>query len=260
MNNAIIENLNKLQLYGFVTALREQSESVAYHDLSFEERLAFLVEQELLRKTNARILRRLKTAQLKQSATIEQIDFKPTRGIKKHYLLDLANGNWVREHHNLIITGATGVGKSFIACALGDRFCKIGFTVRYVKTCAFIRELLIAKDNGSFNRFSASIKGVDVLILDEWMRDPITAAQAREIFDILDDRYMLASCLFVSQIPVSDWYKNFADSTLAEAILDRVVHNSLRLDLLGESMRKAVSLSVNNTSSDIKGGNVASLR
>jgi len=241
MIESTIEKLESLQLYGFVSALREQFESVTYQDLPFEDRLSFLVEQEYLRKKNLKISRRLKLAQLRQPATIEQIEFKPSRGLNKSYILDLANGNWVREHHNLIITGATGVGKSFIACALGDRLCKSGFSVRYVKTASFIQELITARHDGSFKRLNAATKGVDVLILDEWMRDLLPIVETREIFDLLDDRFRIASCIFVAQIPVVDWYKNIADPTLSEAILDRVVYDSLRLEITGDSMRKGTS-------------------
>jgi DNA replication protein DnaC len=241
MREAIIEKLTGLQLHGFISALREQSEVPIHQDLPFEDRLALLVEQEYLRRNNLKIGRMLKSAQLRQSATIEQIEFKPSRGLNKSYILDLAGGNWVREHHNLIVTGATGVGKSFIACALGERLCRSGFTVRYVKTAAFIQELMVARQDGSFKRLNAATKGVDVLILDEWMRDLLPVAETREIFDLLDDRFRIASCIFVAQIPVADWYKNIADPTLAEAILDRVVYDSLRLEITGESMRKDTS-------------------
>ena len=241
MSIQIVEKLTSLQLYGFISALNEQLQSTAYNELSFQERLALLVEQEVLRRKSVTVSRKLKSAALRQQATIEQIEFKAARGIKKAYILELAEGNWVREHHNLIITGATGVGKSFMACAIGDRFCKIGFNVKYVKAPAFINELLVARSDGSFKKTLKSLKNVDVLVLDEWIRDPLTHLQAREIFDLLDDRYRIASCVFVSQIPVSDWYKNISDPTLAEAILDRVIHDSLRLEIKGESMRKCTS-------------------
>lgn len=242
MNEQLCEQLRNLHLVGFIHAIQEQSESLQhYQELTFEERLGFLVQKECMRRDNKRLIGRLKSARLKQSATIDQIDFSIARGLQKKKFLELAQLEWVQQHHNLTIIGPTGVGKSFLACTLGDKACKNGLAVRYFKTSALISALLSAKADGSFPRLSANLAKVDLLIIDEWLREPLSEANAREILDLLDDRYRKSSTIFATQFPVADWYQLIKEPTLAEAILDRVVHDSLRLELKGESMRKLTS-------------------
>lgn len=241
MNQQLTEQLRSLRLVGFIQGLQEQQESASYRDLPFEERLAFLAQKECLRRDNGRLVRRLRLAQLKQAATLEQVDYSVSRGLNKKKFLELAQLAWVSTHHNLLILGPTGVGKSFLASVLGDQACKQGFTVRYFKTSTLVSELLAAKADGSFPKFSAALARTNLLIIDEWLRDPLSESHARELLDLLDDRFRASSTLFATQFPVAEWYKLIKEPTLAEAILDRVVHDSHRIELKGESMRKLTS-------------------
>ena len=242
MNEQVREHLRMLRLPGFIQALDEQLGNTRYQDLSFEERLTFLVQKEFQRRDNQRLSRRLKLAKLKQAATIDQIDFAVQRGMHKKKFLELAQLEWLTKHHNLMIVGPTGVGKTFVASALGNHACMQGYTVRYAKTSTLVAELLGAKADGSYLKLSSTLARTDLLIVDEWLREPLSESHAREILDLLDDRFRKASTLFATQYPVAEWYRLIKDPTLAEAILDRVMHDSLRIELKGESMRKITSL------------------
>lgn len=241
MNEQVREQLRTLRLPGFIQALEEQQGSAHYADLSFEERLAFLVHKEYLRRDTQKLHRRLKNARLKQAATLDQVDFTVQRGLLKKKFLELSELQWVVKHHNLIIVGPTGVGKTFLASALGHHACVQGYTARYIKTSALVAELLGAKADGSYERLTSALARTDLLIIDEWLREPLSESHAREILDLLDDRFRKSSTLFATQLPVADWYRLIKDPTLAEAILDRVMHDSLRIELKGESMRKITS-------------------
>ena len=236
-----IEQLKDLKLHGLLDAWCEQHEQPTYHDLSFDERFALLVEREYIRRQNQRLKRRLKQAQLFMGATLSEVDFQVARGLKKAQFLDWAQGQWLTQHLNLIMVGPTGVGKTFLACTLADHLCKHGQSVRYFKTANLIAELKFAKADGSFPKFRKQLAAFDLLIFDEWLRDPLPPNDARELLDLLDDRFRQASCLFASQFPIKDWHQKIQDSTLADAILDRIVHDSLKLNLKGESMRKLTS-------------------
>jgi DNA replication protein DnaC len=236
-----IEQLKNLKLNGLLEAWAEQQAQPTYQDLAFDERFALLVEREYIRRQNQRLQRRLKQAQLFIGASLADIDFAVPRGLKKTQFLEWAQGQWLTKHLNLIILGPTGVGKTFLACTLADHLCKQGHTVRYLKTAELISQLQLAKADGSFPQFRKQLASFNLVILDEWLRDELNSNQARELLDFLDDRYRSASCLFVSQFPIHDWHQKIQDPTLADAILDRIVHDSLRLPLKGESMRKLTS-------------------
>jgi len=236
-----IEQLKHLKLNGLLEAWSEQQAQPTYQDLAFDERFALLVEREYIRRQNQRLQRRLKQAQLFIGASLADIDFAVPRGLKKTQFLEWAQGQWLTKHLNLIILGSTGVGKTFLACTLADHLCKQGHTVRYLKTAELISQLQLAKVDGSFPQFRKQLASFNLVILDEWLRDELNPNQARELLDFLDDRYRRASCLFVSQFPIHDWHPKIQDPTLADAILDRIVHDSLRLPLKGESMRKLTS-------------------
>lgn len=253
-----IEKLKLLRLGTFAKALREQLESSTYLGLPFEERLSYLIEQEFAARENRRLARILREAQLKQRCAVEDVDFDTARNLKRSQYMELAQCIWIRKKHNLIITGPTGVGKSFIASALADKACKLDLRARYTKTSTLARELLIAREDGSYPRLIARFARTHLLIIDEWLRDPLSQEQARELLDLLDERFRNASTVFISQLPVSDWHQHIGDPTLADAILDRVVHDAHRIKLNGESMRKRTAdLSIANATSS---GNCASLR
>jgi DNA replication protein DnaC len=245
-----IEKLKAMRFSGFARALREQLESPQYHGLSFEERMSFLVDREFLDRENRTHARILREARLPQQATIEQIDFDARRDLKRSQLMDLAQCTWVVNNHNLVITGPTGVGKSFIASALADKACRLKMTARYFKTTALARELLLAQADGSYPKLVAKLARTHLLILEEWLRDPLSQEHAREILDLLDDRFRKRSTIFVSQLPVADWHQHILDPTLADAILDRIVHDAHRISLSGESMRKRTTTLQNHPSSE----------
>jgi len=236
-----LEQLKDMNITGFLDAWQEQQAQPTYHNLSFNERLALLVEREYLRRQQQRQQRRLKQAKLFIGAAIADVDFEVPRGLKKTQFLEWAQGHWLVDHLNLVLVGPTGTGKTFLSCVLADHLCKQGHTVRYIKTAELVMELKLAKADGSFPRLRKRLAGFELVILDEWLRDPLPKADAREILDFLDDRYRRSSCLFATQFPVNQWHQQIQEPTLADAILDRIVHDSLRLSLKGESMRKLTS-------------------
>ncbi len=236
-----IEQLKDLKLWGLLDAWQEQQSLTTFHDLSFDERLGLLVEREYLRRQNQRLQRRLSQAHLPIHASLELVDFEVPRGLRKVQFLELAQGQWVQNRFSLILLGPTGVGKSFLACVLADHLCKQGHSVRYIKTADLLLKLRLARADGSFLKLRRQLALYALLVLDEWLRDPLSIVEAREILDLLDDRFRKKSCIFVTQVPVTQWHPQIQDPTLADAILDRIVHDSLRLSLKGESMRKLTS-------------------
>jgi DNA replication protein DnaC len=237
-HQSLLNGLDRLRLSAFRTALEEQLANPQYDPLPFEERLTLLVDRECQQRDQNRIQRRLKQANFLQSAFLEEIDFSPGRGIKRSQLLQLADGSWLRKALNLIILGPTGAGKTYIACALGRAAIAQQATVRYFRMPRFFQELRVAQMDGSWLRLVRSLAKTDLLIFDDWLRDPLSLTETQQLLDILDDRYNRSSTLMVSQYPVGDWHLRFQDPTLADAILDRLVHNAHRIELVGESQRK----------------------
>lgn len=241
MNPATVEQLQLLRLSGMLEAWQQQQTTPTYHDLGFDERFALLVEREYLRRQQQRLQRRLKQAQLTLSATVSEIDFTVSRGLAKSKFLELAQGHWVQEHLHLILVGPTGVGKTFLSSVLAYQCAQQGLTVRYFRCSDLILELKLAKADGSWRKLHQQLAAFDLLLLDDWLRDPLASAEARDLLDLLDERYRTASCLFATQLPVNQWHQHIHDPTLADALLDRVVHDALRIVLKGESMRKLTS-------------------
>ena len=237
----MIEQLQQMKLTGLLEAWREQQAMPTYHDLSFDERLALMVEREYIRRQNQRMQRRLKQARLPVHATLDAVDFDVPRGLKKIQFLEFAQGHWLQEKLSLILLGPTGVGKSFLASVLANHLCKQGHTVRYIKTADLVLELKLTKADGSYPKLRKQLAAYDLLVLDEWLRDPLSLFEAREILDVLDERFRKASCVFTTQIPIEQWHPQIQDPTLADAILDRIVHDSMKVSLRGESMRKLTS-------------------
>lgn len=241
MNPSTIEQLKALRLVGMLEAWSEQQTSSTYHDLSFDERLALVVEREHLRRAQQRLQRRIKQAQLTTTASLNDIDFNVARGLSKSKFLELAQGQWLHQHLQLVMVGPTGVGKTFLASVLADSFCQQGHSVRYFRTADLLLELKLAKADGSFPKWKRQLATFNLLILDDWLRDPLSQEQARNLLDLLDERYRKAACLFATQLPITQWHQQIQDPTLADAMLDRIVHDALRLSLKGESMRKLTS-------------------
>ena len=234
----LLDKLHQLRLPAFREGLREQMGNPQYVELAFEERLALLVEKECLRRQNRSLQRRLKQAVFPVPAVMADVDLSPARGLDRSQVLDLAQGNWVEAKRNLLILGPTGSGKTYLACALGEAICIAGYTVRYQRTSRLLASLVQARKEGDYTDLLRDLARMDLLILDDWMRDALDVEQARELLEVLDDRFNRSGTMVAGQVPVDEWYRRIPDPTLAEAILDRLIHNAYRLELTGESQRK----------------------
>ena len=233
-----LEKLQALNLTGMVRALQEQLQTPECERLSFEERLGLLVDREATERENRKLAIRLGKARLRQQAVIEDVDFRHPRGLDRSLLLSLASCQWVRQRQNCLITGPTGVGKTYLACALAHKACREGVGAHYSRVSRLLEELRIARADGSYARRLATLGRLDLLVLDDWGLAPLTDEGRRDLLEILDDRYDRRSTLVASQLPVEKWHDALGDPTLADAILDRLVHNAHRIALHGESMRK----------------------
>jgi DNA replication protein DnaC len=236
-----MEKLAQMKLTGLLEGIREQIDNQGFSELSFEERFGLLVDKEFVLRENRRLTRRLQESRLKIQAEIENIDFQASRGLDKSFFLELAACSWIHNHHNLIITGPTGVGKTYLACALAHKACREGYRSIYYHFPKLLTDLAMSKAEGTYHKLAFTLAKRDLLIIDDWLRDPLTAEQARYILDLFDDRFRNSSTLLSSQFPVSSWHERFKDPTLADAIMDRIVHDSYRLKLKGDSMRKTTS-------------------
>jgi DNA replication protein DnaC len=233
-----LTKLEALRLFGMARALNDQLQLPDCASLSFEERLGLLVDREATDRENQRLAARLKRARLRQSAAPEDVDFRHPRGLDHAQFLALCSGDWIKSRDNLLITGPTGVGKTYLACALAQKACREGYTVRYARTERLLSALTVARADGSYSRELAALARLELLVLDDWGLAPLSDAQRRDLLEILDDRYDRRSTLVASQLPVANWHQALGDPTLADAILDRLVHNAHRIPLQGESLRK----------------------
>jgi len=206
--------------------------------LSFDERFGLLVDCEYTERENRRLKTRLKRARLRQAATVEDIDYRHPRGLDKSLMLSLASCDWVRQHHNVIITGPTGAGKSYLACALGNKACREGYRVLYFRIARLFQDLAIAKADGRYDKLLHALARCQLLVLDDWGTAPLTDEQRRDLFEVMEDRYDRGSTLIAAQLPLKHWHEIIGDPTLADAILDRLIHNAYTVTLKGESMRK----------------------
>ncbi len=241
LTQPLLDKLVQLRLPAFRAALEEQLHNPQYADLPFEDRLGLLIDRECMHRANNRLTRCLKAARLPLPATLEDLDLSPSRGLDRRLVLQLAEGEWVHQHLNILIFGATGVGKTFLACALAHAACRHNFHARYERTSRLLHQITLAHADGSYPQLLDSLARVQLLILDDWLRDPLTRPQSQELLEILDDRYDRSSTLVATQVPVAEWHARFPDPTIADAILDRLVHNAYRLVLKGESRRKTDS-------------------
>jgi len=233
-----LEKLTAMRFHGMAAALQEQLEMNDLDDLSFEERLGLLIDREAALRDTRKLTTRLRKAKLRQNATIEDIDFRYPRGLDKSLVIRLADCQWIREHHNLIVTGPTGVGKSYLACAFAQKACREGYTAMYFRMSKLFEDLSIAKGDGRYLKLLTAFSKTNLLVLDDYGLARLNQEQRHDLLEILEDRNGLKSTLVTSQLPLEHWHEQIGDPTLADAILDRLVHNAHKIQLKGESMRK----------------------
>lgn len=241
LHHPTLEKLQTLRLSGMLKALREQQQMPDIAQLGFEERLGLLVDRELTERQNSRLQSRLRQARLKHQAAFEDIDYRAPRGLDRALLNQLGSAQWVQQGLNLILCGPTGVGKTWIACALAHKACREGFSALYLRLPRLLEDLALAHGDGRYSKLMASLAKTDLIILDDWGLAKFTAPQRRDLLELLDDRHGSRSTIVTSQLPVEHWHELIGEPTLADAILDRLVHNAYRITLKGESMRKRKS-------------------
>jgi len=238
LTHPTLERLHTMRLTGMARALEEQLEMADIESLSFEERLGLLVDREATERADRQLKTRLRQAKLRLSATIEDLDLRHPRGLDKRQILSLAGCDWIREHHNLLLTGPTGVGKTYLACALAQKACREGFTVRYLRLPQLFRDLEVAHVDGRYGKLLTRYAKTDLLALDDWGLSVLAERERRDFYEILEDRTGRRSTLVASQLPVGKWHQVVGDPTLADAVLDRLVSSAYKIALKGESMRR----------------------
>ena len=241
MINQTVEKLYQMRLDTLAAAFKEQLEQPSLGNLSFEERFAMIVDREWTSRENRKLSRRLKAARLRLKATVEDIDYRHPRDLDKSVMRSLITCQWIKGHQNVIITGPTGIGKSYISEALADKACRDGFTALDYRATLLLKELEISRGDGSYLKFLDRMAKIDLLIIDDWVMDPLTDTERRDFLEIMEGRHGFKSTVITSQYPVAKWHERIGEPTTADAILDRIIHNAHRITLKGESMRKTRS-------------------
>lgn len=234
-----IDKLIAMRLRGMAEAFRQQQESADMQRLSFEERLGLLIDRQWNWRENRALERRLRNGRLQGPACIEDIDYRTSRGLDRQLVRSLTQESaWVREHQSLFLLGPTGIGKTWLARAFAQKACRDGYTALFLKAAELFRNLATARADGSHTKLLYQLGRVDLLIVDDWAMAPLTEAERRDFLEICDTRYQACSMMLTSQLPVASWHAQIGDPTIADSILDRLVHNAHRIELKGESMRR----------------------
>jgi DNA replication protein DnaC len=238
LNQPTIERLHAMKLNGMADAFRQQLETPDSNQLSFEERFGLLVDRQWDWKQNRALTRRLQLAKFKERGVIEDIDYQHPRGLDRKLVRTLATSDWVRQHHNILFIGPTGIGKTWLACALAQKACRDGFFALHKRMPELFRDLAVARADGSIGQLLLKFSRIDVLVLDDFAMAPLKDSERRDVLEICDDRYQRRSTILTSQMPIAHWHEQIGDPSIADSIMDRLVHNSYRIELNGESMRK----------------------
>jgi DNA replication protein DnaC len=239
LKQPMMEKLQALKLQGMMEAFEQQEQDDATRELGFLDRMALLIDRQWAWRQNQVLTRRLQASRLKGAACVENIDYRAERGLNRSVIRALAqDSTWVKNHEHIFVLGPTGVGKSYVASALAQKACRDGYKVHYTRTSALFRDLNLARADGSLRQVLKRLSRIDVLVVDDWAMTPMSEAERRDFWEIAEDRYQTRSMILTSQLPVSRWHEQIGDPTLADAILDRLVHNAHRIEMRGESMRK----------------------
>lgn len=241
LNQATIDKMQAMKMTAMAEAFHTQLKSNQGTDLSFEERLGMLIDIEWTSREQRKLARRLKTARLRYAASLEDVDYKTPRGLDRQVVMSLAGCSWIQERQNLIVTGTTGTGKSYLACAFAERACRSGFTAAYYRLTRLLNELHVARGDGSYGRLLTRLAKTDLLAIDDWLINPLKDSERRDLLEIIEDRYDRGATLITSQLPIKSWHEAIGEPTLADAICDRLVHRAHRIALNGPSMREVHS-------------------
>jgi DNA replication protein DnaC len=242
LNQQTLDKLYTMNLLGMADGFKEQLQQPSFQDLSFDQRFGMLVDTQWTWKENKRLKRLLKEAKLKLQASVEDIDYKTSRGIEKSVLINLTSCNWIRNHQNLLISGPTGGGKTFLACALAQKACRDGFRTLYLRMPQFFYQIALARADGTYGNLMKKFSKTHLLVLDDLGLTSLSDTERRDLLEVIEDRHGVSSTLITSQLPVENWHDHIGDPTIADAILDRIIHSAHRIQLKGGSMRKKQKL------------------
>ncbi len=241
MNEQTIAKLHAMRLYGMAKGFSERLPSANNAQLSHEEFFGLLVDDEKTYRDNAKLSRLLTQAHLRQQGALEDIDFRHPRGLDKQTVVEISRGHWLSNHQNVLITGPTGVGKSFLACAMGNQACRAGYSTAYFRYPRLLESLFASRGDGSHLKFLSRLAKTALLVVDDFALTPLAAGEARDLLEILEDRYGISCTIFTSQVPTNQWHQLLGEPTIADAICDRLFHNAFKIELKGESLRKKSS-------------------